>query len=885
MDIYCTRPRCEQPLNSFADLDDRTLLKTVPQTHCAHCEMPLILDGRYVPQKLLHQSQVGATFIGCDLQTSELKRCTIEQIAIAPSVTTTQLEHAAKLFHHEAEVWEELGNHPKIPRLFAALELDLPASHSQPPHKFFYLVQEYIEGQNLQQELLASVKFTESEVVSVLREVLRILEFVHFKNAIHGNLQPENIIRDVHGKIYLTHFGTMSQIVTQTDRTAPDCTSPSHPEHPLQDREQSIDPASDLVTLARTCVNLLRGRQSPELFQIEPNDWQWRTPDLQVSDTLAQIVDRMLQQIPTRFESARDVLDILDDTWSVPALSMTPASLSSAKVSTFNPLLLATHDTPSVKRGESDPEEFDSTAFDLDRLMLEIDAPLQFDNSFLPISSAPIQIYQAPTEAATFIQVERKPWLARGLLATGIVALLAIIIPKLLSPAIVPVATTNDVLTSHSSIGDRILLSNEGSKDSDKFKELKKAGVLAIATKNYPEAVTKLEAALKENPNSPETRIYLNNASIGDRKSYTIAVAAPISRSLDRASEMLRGFAQAQAEMNLVGDLNEPKIKLRIVDDSDDPKTIDSIATSVVDQSEILGIVGHNRNDVTMKAANVYARNKLAFIAPISTANELTSTDKPYIFRTNLKGDAIAGKLVDRSIDVDRKRKVAIFYVPSIPYNNEFKNQFADKLTARGGEVVATFEFSTVANSTSPTAAALPPFDANTYLKQAKAKGAEAILLLPVGRSNREALKILRLRASRYPGLSVMSDTALYNINTLRAGRKAEGLVMGIPWQESESTPQFSAGAKQLWNTQVNWATATSYNAVKALGTAIEAQASPSREGVMKTLAKHEFMGASGRFQFTNGEPTERYILVKVSRTPRNYKYSSSTGYDFVPID
>ena len=108
---------------------------------------------------------------------------------------------------------------------------------------------------------------------------------------------------------------------------------------------------------------------------------------------------------------------------------------------------------------------------------------------------------------------------------------------------------------------------------------------------------------------------------------------------------------------------------------------------------------------------------------------------------------------------------------------------------------------------------------------------------------------------------------------------------MGVSWQESESTPQFSTGAKQLWNTQVNWATATSYNAVKAVGTAIKAQASPSRASVMNTLAKNEFMGASGRFQFTNGEPTERYILVKVSRTPRNYKYSSSTGYDFVPID
>lgn len=880
MDIYCTRPHCEHPLNSFADLDDRTLWKTVPQTHCANCEMSLILDERYVPQKLLQQIKSGATFLGCDLQTPALKRCTIEQIAIDPSLTTTQLEMAIARFHDEAGVLAKLGKHPKIPRLLAAVELDLSATPTAPHHQFFYVVQEYIEGQSLEQELLDRGKFTESEVVFVLREVLRTLEFVHFQEAIHRDLQPANIIRDLQGKIYLTNFGTAKQIVVDIVR-ATAATADSNSAAVPTDREQPICPASDLATLALTCAHLLTGTSPAKL----DTEWQWRTPDLQVSDALAAILDRMLHQVPTaRFQSARDVLDILDDTWSVPALSITTSSIPRASTADSSTMFSVTQDSRLVTLSEHDPDEFDGTPSDLDRLLLELDAPLQFDNSFVPISSAPIQIYQAPTAADTYLQIKRKSWLPQGILVTGIIALLGFLIPKLPSPTTL-VATTSDVRSSYSSIGDRILVSNEGSKDNDKFKELKRAGILAIASNNYPEAVTKLQAALAENPNSPETRIYLNNALIGDKKAYTIAVAAPIARSLDRASEMLRGFAQAQAEMNQLGDVNEAKIKLRIIDDSDDPKTIESIATSVTDRPEVLGIVGHNRNDVTIKAASIYNRNKLPFIAPISTANDLTSNDRPYIFRTNLKGDAIASKLVDRLMDFERKRKVAIFYVPSIPYNDEFKNQFANKLTAKGGEVVGTFQFSTVASSTSPSATPPPPFDANTYLKQAKAMGAQAILLLPVGRSSREALKILRIRASRYPQLSVVSDTALYNLNTLKAGRKAAGLVMGVSWQESESTPQFSAGAKQLWNTQVNWATATSYNAVKAVGTAIKAQASPSRESVMNTLSKDEFMGASGRFQFTNGEPTERYILVKVSRTPSNYKYSSSTGYDFVPID
>ena len=187
------------------------------------------------------------------------------------------------------------------------------------------------------------------------------------------------------------------------------------------------------------------------------------------------------------------------------------------------------------------------------------------------------------------------------------------------------------------------------------------------------------------------------------------------------------------------------------------------------------------------------------------------------------------------------------------------------------------------AGSTSTTPA--PIFDAETYLAKAKAMGAEAILLLPVGRSTREAIKVLKIRASDYPELDVISDTALYNLNTLKAGSQTRGLVMIVPWQESESMPQFSTGAKQLWNTQVNWATATSYNAVKAMGAAIKSQEQPSRAGVMNLLSKNEFMGASGRFQFKSGESTGRYVLVQVVPTPPNYKYSSSVGYDFVPVE
>ena len=892
MDIYCTRLHCEQPLNSFVNLDDSKLLETAARQHCANCRMPLILEGRYVPLQLLQSDELSATFLGKDLHAPELKYCTIERLHLESSFSPSQVETATKIFDREVKVLGKLGEHPKIPRLLDSLEIIAPVAPDHSSQKFLYLVQEHIDGQNLEAELLTRGKFTEAEVIVVLREVARILQFVHFQGSIHRNIKPVKILRDSLGKIYLTDFGAVKQINAETGDITGDLSprkskSGFRLEYTLSNHylRPEIYPSSDLYSLAVTCINLLTGKQPNELFNIDANTWQWREPDLQVSDALGAILDRMLRQLPPdRFGSARDVLDALDKNLGAPIISI-PVDTFSASEANFSTLIPDKPYDDPFQIGDLYPVDEDFVQLDLD--LFDLDHRLFEDEKALPLpGNTSLQVISKVTPKSN------RSWRELGILGLGIAGLSAMIIPGFLrlfeQKPMMSGPLTQDPQTTmiqHSSAGERILVGIEGSRDTDKFKELKRLGVAAIAAKNYPEAVLKLQAALVENPNSPETRIYLNNALVGDKKSYTIAAAAPIERSLDRASEMLRGFAQAQAEMNQIGDIDEAKIKLRIIDDSDDPKTIESIASAITYLPEILGVVGHNRNDVTLKAAKIYNRKKLAFISPISTAVNLTGASKPYIFRTNNKGDAIAGKLVDHLINVDRKSKVAIFYVPSIAANNEFKTQFANKLVAKGGKVVGSFPFSNLAANASPSAGFSSDFDAEAHLQQAKSAGAEAILVLSTGRSNREALKVLKIRADKYPELDVLGDTGLYSFNTLKAGRDARGLVMIVPWQESESSPQFSTGARQLWNTQVNWATATSYNSVKAMGAAIEAQTSPSRTGVMKNLARSEFMGASGRFQFKNGEPTERYILVKVDKTPANYKYSSRMGHDFLPAE
>ena len=66
--------------------------------------------------------------------------------------------------------------------------------------KEFYLVQEFIDGDNLDNELNSGKKYSESDVKKLLIDVLEILTHVHGNNVIHRDIKPGNIMRRQSGE-------------------------------------------------------------------------------------------------------------------------------------------------------------------------------------------------------------------------------------------------------------------------------------------------------------------------------------------------------------------------------------------------------------------------------------------------------------------------------------------------------------------------------------------------------------------------------------------------------------------------------------------------------------------------------------------------------------
>lgn len=317
MEIYCTRPGCPRPTNQFTELDNQATLTTTQQKFCTACGMPLILTGRYIPTKLLGQGGFGAAFLARDRYVPGMRSCVVKQFQPVGNLNPQQLQIAQNLFAREAETLAVLGStHPQIPDLFAFFPLATPAMQPGKEDQFFYLVQEFIDGEDLEAELRKKGKFSEAEVLDVLQQILNVLKFVHENDSIHRDIKPSNIMRDRKGRLFLLDFGAVKQQVNQavagaasSNRSTGIFTPGYAP--PEQMAGAEVYPSSDLYALAATCIHLLTGTHPQDLYDGYNNAWNWR-PQAQVSDHLADILDRMLLSVPNqRFQSAQEVLEAL----------------------------------------------------------------------------------------------------------------------------------------------------------------------------------------------------------------------------------------------------------------------------------------------------------------------------------------------------------------------------------------------------------------------------------------------------------------------------------------------------------------------------------------------------------------------------------------------
>ncbi|HBE20375.1 MAG TPA: hypothetical protein DEG17_24545 [Cyanobacteria bacterium UBA11149] len=340
---YCLNITCQNPQNP-------NQRKT-----CQSCGTNLLLANRYRAIRQIGQGGFGRTFLAIDEYKPSKPCCAIKQFFPQPQ-EDKHSEKITELFAREAIRLDQLGKHAQIPELLAHFE----------ENGCQYLVQEFIDGKNLEEKLIANGAFSETQIIDLLKDLLTVLQFIHNRQVIHRDIKPENIIQRISplpatllgngewgqeaqgeneregeqgtnlsslsappsiqtkplptplqtnkGKLVLVDFGASKF----TSWTAIPMTGTTIGSQGYTAPEQAAGKAvfaSDIYSLGVTCIHLLTQKAPFDLYSFDEGNWIWRKylPH-PVSDRLGKILDKMLAGATNRrYQSVEEIIKDLDE--------------------------------------------------------------------------------------------------------------------------------------------------------------------------------------------------------------------------------------------------------------------------------------------------------------------------------------------------------------------------------------------------------------------------------------------------------------------------------------------------------------------------------------------------------------------------------------------
>lgn len=790
-----------------------------------------LLGARYKIVDVLGSGGFGHTYIAEDTQRPGNPRCVLKHLTFASS-NTSVLEQVRRLFQAEAETLEKLGRHDQIPQLLAYFE----------EKREFYLVQEFIAGQSLSKELEDNHRLAEHEVLSLLEDVLQILEYVHNQGVIHRDIKPENLIRRLSDrKFVLIDFGavktignTIADVTGETSLSVPIYTSGYGASEQCLGRPRFN---SDLYSLGMVAIQALTGMRPSQL----PHDFNtseviWRD-QADVSPVIADFLDRLVAyHFLHRYQSATEALQALRQIITAAPTRMTHPGAALSRIGATAVPPVNTHIQGTATIAE------DAIAEVVDRTPAT--HKVRLSNIALLSASGVALVFASVVLARNFLPIS-----------------FPVPSPSTPSDALIPSNNLDAALQKRVSAGERLL-------NTWKANPQKQAGVEHFSASNYQAAAKAFQAARMSDRSDPESLIYLNNARIGNKKSYDIAVVVAFGDDALRSIlEILRGVAQVQDEVNRAGGIAGVPLKVILANDSNDPDSARQVATLLTKNPSVLGVVGHAISDTSMAAASIYQANQLVMISPVSTAVQLSNVGN-YIFRTTPSDQLTARSLVNHMLNRLKKRRVVVFFNSTSNYSNSLKTEFRNALFYSANiEPLAEFDL------------ARPDFDSYESLNQAIAQKADVMMLATDHTRSDRAMQLLLVNDQRLP---VLSGDSLFTPKVLQnAGKYALGMVLAVPADPTRFP--FTQKYTGLWGqtTRPSWRTILAYDATQTLVTALRHEA--TRTGIQRTLAQPTFT-APGATQVITFLPTgdRKGSIQLMTVSPTTNKKARS--YMFKPL-
>ncbi|MDQ3130219.1 MAG: protein kinase [Acidobacteriota bacterium] len=290
-----------------------------------------ILDGRYHIRERIGSGGFGAVYLAEDTRFSGKNLVAVKEIQ-------PRSEREASSLRLEADLLYNLS-HPNLPKV----------SNCFQENGAYFIVMDYITGEDLAEMLKRGKRFETAEVLRVADTVLDALEYLHSFPVFHRDIKPHNIKIDETGKIFLLDFGTAKgnleddvynkpglsitgftpfyaplEQVLRVDTNSFLILQAEHEVHLQRFLNYRTDERSDIYALAATIFHLLSG-VSPSnatstfraraLWSNQPDPLpRLSTLNPEVSAHLSRILQTALTIEPAnRFQTAREFRNALQE--------------------------------------------------------------------------------------------------------------------------------------------------------------------------------------------------------------------------------------------------------------------------------------------------------------------------------------------------------------------------------------------------------------------------------------------------------------------------------------------------------------------------------------------------------------------------------------------
>lgn len=245
-----------------------------------------IIDSKYEILKLLNTGGMNsAIYLALDEKLN--RQWAIKKVRKSSSQTTSMLMA-------EASIMKNL-DHPMLPRI-VGIEED---------PKFFYIIMDFVQGENLKTVVTSSGPQAQDTVVSWGVKLCDVLTYLHGKGIVYRDMKPANIMLSPDGNIKLIDFGIAREYKENAseDTTALGTEGYAAPEQ--YEGKGQTDARTDVYGMGITLFQLLTG-VNPSSYQ--ENIFSIRLQNPNLSSGLDKIILKCTNKDPKkRYQSTEEL--------------------------------------------------------------------------------------------------------------------------------------------------------------------------------------------------------------------------------------------------------------------------------------------------------------------------------------------------------------------------------------------------------------------------------------------------------------------------------------------------------------------------------------------------------------------------------------------------